>query len=83
MVVQLRAGQQPRGHATNRAGADDGGDAHVRAPHPLTRVPSNLRCSCPCVAERWGLWWWSSNVARNDLKTLPTELGLLTAMGYL
>ena len=56
----------------------------MRAPHLLTRVPSQLRCSCPCVAERWGLWGWSSAMASNNLDgSLPTELGLMTALTYL
>ena len=37
----------------------------MRAPHLLTRVPSHLRCSCPCVAERWGLWGRSSYLYTN------------------
>ena len=53
----------------------------MRAPHPLPPAPSYLRYSCPCVAERWGLWEWSSLMWENNLEgTLPTELGLLTAM---
>ena len=53
----------------------------MRAPHLLTRVPSHLRYSCPCVAERWWLWLWSSEVSLNNLRgTLPTELGLMTEM---
>ena len=37
----------------------------MRAPHPLTRVPSHSRYSCPCVAERWWLCRWSSYVHTN------------------
>jgi len=50
----------------------------------LTRAPSHLRYSCPCVAERWGLCGWCSGVYNNNLEgSLPSELGLLTDMSHL
>ena len=80
-VVQPRVREQSGWNPAYGAGFDDVAEALVRAPHPLTRVPSQLRWLCPCVAERWWLWGWFSDVNDNNLEgTLPTELGLMTAL---
>ena len=50
-MVQPSSTQQSGGKAAYRAGYDDGDVVLVRAPHPLTCVPSHLRCSCPCVTD--------------------------------
>jgi len=84
VVFQPSARQQYWWNAAYRAGPTEGDVGLVRAPHPLALVPSHLRHSCSCVAERRGLWWWSRDANDNNIEgSLPTELGLLTELSYL